>query len=164
MFIGECELKLMDVTIDRAVPADAPALTAAAIAAFHDDARLYGVPLSGPPGYDLVDHALALMVEGDYYKIAHEGQIIGGMVVFDAGDGHFHLGVLYIHPDYHNLGIGSKAMRFLEQTYPARKWTLDTPAYAVRNQHFYEKFGYLKVGEFTPEDDPILLFAYEKQV
>ncbi len=155
----------MDITIDLAAPVDAPALTAAAVAAFHDDARLYpGVPLSGPPGYDSVDHALELMDEADYYKIAQDGQIIGGIVVFDMGDGYFHLGVLFVHPDYHNYGIGTQAMQFIERTYLARKWTLDTPAYAVRNQHFYEKFGYVKVGEFVPPDDPILLYAYEKHL
>lgn len=153
----------MDVTIALASPVDAPALTAAAIAAFHDDARLYGVPLSGPPGYDSVEHALELMAEGDYYKIEQDGRIIGGMVVFDEGEGHFHLGVLFVHPEYHNLGIGSQAIQFIERRYSAaKKWTLDTPAYAVRNQHFYEKFDYVKVNEFTPPDDPILLFAYEK--
>jgi GNAT superfamily N-acetyltransferase len=157
---------MIDLTIERATSDDAPALTAAAIAAFHDDARLYGVPLGGPPGYDSVEHMLRLVNHAEVYtyKITHVGQIVGGITVCDMGDGHFHLDMLFVQPVYHNRGIGTRALQFIEAAYPARKWSLDTPAYAVRNQHFYEKFGYVKIGEHTPEDDPILLFAYEKQV
>ncbi len=154
----------MNVTIERATPADAAALTSAAIAAFHDDTRLYGVPLGGPPGYDSVERARKQIEADDYHKIVHDGQIIGGLTVFDMGESHFHLGTLFVHPDYHNFGVGTQAIQFIEETYPGRKWSLDTPAYALRNQHFYEKFGYVKVREFVPEDDPILLFAYEKHI
>jgi hypothetical protein len=53
-------------------------------------------------------------------------------------------------------------MEFIEQTYPAAKWTLDTPLYAVRNQHFYEKLGYVKVAE--NDYDGFILIAYEKRL
>lgn len=153
----------MQITFERATPTDAQALVIAQIAAFHHDAQLYpGVVASGPPGYDSIDNALQKMQENDYYKIVADGQIIGGMVVFDYGAGHFHLDLIYIEPDYHDRGIGSQAMHFLEQTYSATKWTLDTPAYALRNQHFYEKFGYVKVGE--ADDDGFILWAYEKRL
>ncbi len=36
-----------------------------------------------------------------------------------------------------------------------------TPADAIRNQHFYEKFGYVKTGEEAHPD--ITLIAYEKR-
>jgi ribosomal protein S18 acetylase RimI-like enzyme len=90
----------------------------------------------------------------------YAGQIIGGMVVVDRGHGHFHLGLIFIDPAYHNRGIGTRAMQFIEETYPATQWSLDTPDWAVRNQHFYEKFGYVKVKE---EEHPgITLIVYEK--
>ena len=57
-------------------------------------------------------------------------------------------------------GKSKFAMQFIEQAYPAQKWTLHTPAYAIRNQHFYEKLGYIKMAE--EYDDDFLLFAYEK--
>ncbi len=101
-------------------------------------------------------------IHGDeYYKILADGQIVGGIVLYDFGDGHLHLDLLYIDPAIHNQGIGTQAMTFIERTYTATKWTLDTPAYATRNQHFYEKFGYVKIGENT-EPDGVILFAYEK--
>ena len=153
----------MNVTFERATPADAEVLVQAQIAAFHDDARMYpGVEAGGPPGYDSVEATLKKIAETEFYKILVDGKIVGGIIVFDKGEGHYHLDVINIVPEYHNLGIGTKAMQFIEQTYPATRWTLDTPTYALRNQHFYEKFGYVKVGEI--EDHGFTLFSYEKRV
>ena len=90
------------------------------------------------------------------------GQIIGGFVVFDRGQGHVHVDLIFIDPVYHNRGIGTRAMQFLEQTYSATRWTLNTPTWAIRNQHFYEKLGYVKVKEETHPD--IILFWYEKLI
>jgi ribosomal protein S18 acetylase RimI-like enzyme len=152
----------MNLTFERATPADAEALVEVQIAAFHHDTVLYGVPPDGPPGYNSVEHALKKIAEEDYYKIVLNGQIVGGIDVWDEGEGHFHLDLIYLDPALHNRGIGSQAMEFIHQTYPAQRWTLDTPSYAVRNQHFYEKFGYIKVSE---EAFPgITLFGYEKKI
>ncbi len=155
----------MNLTFERATAADAETLVRLQIAAFHDDARLYpGVEIGGPPGYDSVEATLRKIHQEEFYKILCDGQAVGGIGVVDEGQGHFHLDMLYIHPDYHSRGIGTQAMRFIEQTYPAAtKWTLDTPVYAVRNQHFYEKLGYVKVGEYQPDDD-IALYTYERRV
>ncbi len=153
----------MNVAFERATPADAEALVNAQIRAFHHDARMYpGVEIGGPPGYNSVESAVKKMQDDDYYKIVCDGQIVGGIVVFDMGQGHYHLDLIYLDPDYHNRGIGTRAMQFIEQAYPATKWTLDTPGYAVRNHHFYEKFGYVKVREEAR--DGITLVAYEKRV
>jgi GNAT superfamily N-acetyltransferase len=71
--------------------------------------------------------------------------------------------VIFLAPDYQGRGIGSQALRFLAAAYPlARRWTLDTPVYALRNQHFYEKFGYVKVGQTSDGDTPLI--AYEKRI
>lgn len=153
----------MNITCERATPADAEILVKVQIAAFHDDARLYpGVELGGPPGYDSVEVMLRKIRETDVYKIVVDGEIIGGIIVYDEGDGHYHLDVLDVDPAYHNRGVGTQAMQFIERTYPAQKWTLNTPGYALRNQHFYEKLGYVKVGE-APFDG-FILFDYEKQI
>lgn len=153
----------MNVTFTRATPEDAAALVNVQIAAFHDDARLYpGVAVGGPPGYDSETVQQRWMREGHYYAIRLEGQIIGGVIVFDMGGGHYHLGSIFIDPAYHNRGIGSQTIAFIERTYPAKKWTLDTPDYATRNHHFYEKFGYVRVGS-KPEED-FMLLAYEKHI
>jgi len=156
----------MTVTFARATAADAEALVKLQVLAFHDDARVYpGVQLGGPPGYDSVEATLEKIRVDDFYKILYEGQIVGGLAVFDLGQGHFHLDVIFIDPAQHSRGIGTQAMHFIERTYPAKKWTLNTPAYATRNHHFYEKFGYVKVGEeILEETTGIMLLDYEKRL
>ena len=154
----------MNISFERATPADAEALRDVQVASFHSDALNYpGVEPGGPPGYDQVETVLRKLQESDYTKIVSDGRIIGGITVYDYGEGHFHLDLLYIDPTYHNFGIGTRAMHFIEQTYPATIWTLDTPTYALRNQHFYEKFGYVKMRERVESDD-VTLIEYEKLV
>jgi len=153
----------MPLMIERATAADAEAMVVVQIAAFHDDARLYpGVAIGGPPGYDSVATMLRKIAEDECYKLVHEGQIVGGMVVYVYGEGHYHLDVIFVDPAYHGRGFGTQAMQFIERAYPATRWTLDTPTYALRNQHFYEKFGYVKVSEEDADD--IRLIAYEKRL
>ena len=156
----------MNITFEHATPADAETLVSIQIAAFHSDALNYpGVQIDGPAGYDQVDSVLKQIGEDEYCKIVADGRIIGGIVVTELGQGHYHLDRLYLDPAYHNLGIGTQAMQFIEQSYPATLWTLNTPTFAVRNQHFYEKFGYVKVGEFPePDHADITLIEYEKRL
>ena len=155
----------MLTTIEAATLTDADALLQAQIRAFHNDAVIYpGVELGGPPGYDSVTTVREAIQhqQTEVYKIVYQEQIVGGIVVFVKGKQHYHLDLLYIDPEYHNRGIGSQAIQFLEQTYHARKWTLDTPLYAVRNHHFYEKFGFVKVSQRDVPEDNITLIEYEK--
>jgi GNAT superfamily N-acetyltransferase len=153
---------VVNVSFERAAVADAEALVAVQVAAFHSDAIAYpGVGIGGPPGYDSVEEAVRKITRHECYKIVSDGRIIGGIVVFDQGRGHFHLDLIYLDPGQHGRGIGTEAMRFIERTHRATRWTLDTPSWAVRNQHFYEKLGYAKVGETVHPD--VTLFAYEKR-
>ena len=153
----------MRIELEQAIPADAEDLVKVQIAAFHDDARLYpGVEIGGPPGYDSVEATLAMIARGEFYKVSLDGAIIGGLTVIDQGAGHFHLGVLAIDPAHHNKGFGTQAMGFIERSFSATLWTLDTPAYATRNQNFYEKLGFVSVGETVFPD--ITLIQYEKRL
>lgn len=152
----------MNLSIERATPGDADALVQAQIAAFHHDAVMYpGIGVGGPPGYDSVVEMVERIQQDECYKFVEDGQCAGGMVVFDMGQGHFHLGVIFIAPDWQNRGIGTQAIAFIEQAYPASRWTLDTPTWATRNRHFYEKLGYENVGE---GNDGTPVIHYEKRI
>lgn len=51
------------------------------------------------------------------------------MRVIDEGNGCYWLGCLCIIPRVQNLGLGNKAITFIEEQFPlAVKWGLDTPA------------------------------------
>ena len=153
----------MAISIERAELQDAQALVDVAIAAFHYDSVLYPqIEVGGPPGYDAPDAMRQKIAEDECYKIVEGEHIIGGIVILGRGEGHYHLDLIYIAPEHHNRGLGTQAMQFIETAYAATRWTLDTPAWAVRNIHFYEKIGYIKVGEFEDGDTPLI--AFEKRI
>ncbi|NDJ79049.1 MAG: GNAT family N-acetyltransferase [Chloroflexi bacterium] len=149
------------IAFERATPDDAPALTEVQTRCFDDDARRFlDQPSGGPPGYDSEEWQVMIMQQAHaYYKILDGEQIIGGIIVFQYGKSRYELGRIYLDPDYQDRGIGTRAMQFVEGAYPdAEVWQLETPTWATRNQHFYEKLGYVKVSE-TGDD-----VNYEKQM
>lgn len=148
------------IRFERARLADAKALAYVSWRAFDNDV-FYGAPRTGgPPGYRSAQWQARIMKLGTYYKILSDHQVIGGLIVFDKGQGHYELGRVFLDPDYQNQGIGGRAIQFLEQAFPqARRWTLGTPRWNLRTQHFYEKMGYTRVGEDGPEG-----WLYEKTV
>jgi len=92
-------------------------------------------------------------------------QIIGGVILFDMHQRHFNLGRIFVDPDWQDRGIGTQAIQFIEKTFPyVKRWSLDTPEWAVRNHHFYEKLGYVRVGEEVPPGVDMRLYLYEKRI
>lgn len=152
----------MEIRFEKAKLDDAEAILDVQIRAFHDDSRLYPeIPLGGPPNYDSLE-VMQADIQKELFHVIYAGdKLIGGIVVFDYGEGHIHLDRIFIDPEYHNQGFGTKAMHFYEESYPAKKYSLHTPLYAIRNQHFYEKFGYKKIKE---EIYDIVLIYYEKEL
>jgi RimJ/RimL family protein N-acetyltransferase len=135
---------------EKAKPEDAKALALISGRAFDNDVN-YGAPgKGGPPGYKYDLWQIRMMSRGYYYKIIldeTEVRIIGGFIVFQNAFGDCELGRIFIDPDHQNQGIGTQAMAFMEQAFPeARRWTLGTPLWNLRTQHFYEKAGYVKAG------------------
>lgn len=151
------------LTFERAGVADAEEWVPVQVAAFRSDALRYpNVETSGPPGHDSLSHVREYLAADACYAIRENGQLIGGIVLIDHGDGHVHLDTLFIAPAEQSRGIGGRAIAFFEQQHPARRYTLETPSYALRNHHVYEKYGYVAVGA---RDAPgVTLIQYEKLV
>jgi N-acetylglutamate synthase-like GNAT family acetyltransferase len=64
---------------------------------------------------------------------------------------------------FQNRDIGQQAVKQMFEALPdADKWTVGTPSWAVRNQHFYEKMGFVKVRE-TEVDPHWAGVEYEKR-
>jgi GNAT superfamily N-acetyltransferase len=93
-----------------------------------------------------------MMVAGDYYKILADGRIVGGFIVMLKGYRYYELVRIFIHPEFQNQGIGARAFEFLWSEYPdVERWTLGTPAWNLRNHHFYKRVGFAEVGEDSRE-------------
>lgn len=135
----------------------------AKIDAFSDDLYTYGF---GPTGYDDYDKELENIKQYPTYKIVLDGKIIGGLTCCNMGE-YYWLGGIYIAKAFQNQGIGSKAIKFLENEFPdAKCWRLHTPHKNYRNHHFYEKMGYKKIGETEPKEEKngFFLYEYEKRI
>lgn len=121
---------------------DIPLLTPIMKRAFDEDSRLFfDKPEGGPDGYDdgsflqkfgIDSHAVA-------YRIDYEGKPVGAIIVFIQPSGvEGFLGNLFIDPDYGSKGLGSRAWRFIEHSFPEVKaWSTQTPAVSYRNHRFY---------------------------
>ncbi len=138
------------VKIEHATSEDVERLTEIQTRAFDDDNKRKppGCSMDGPPGYDSVDWNAGWIEQTPYYKILFDGQIVGGIIVFDMGRGHYELGRIYVDPGFQDRGIGQRAVSLMFDAFPeVEKWTVGTPAWAIRNQHFYERVGFLRVRE-----------------
>mgnify|MGYP001817317747 CR=1 FL=1 len=105
-----------------------------------------GCSLEGPPGYDSVAWNRYWISRTPYFKVLVGERTVGGLIVFGAGPGHCELGRIYIDPTIQRRGVGQQAMRLLFDAFPpVTRWALGTPEWATRNQHFYEKLGFVEV-------------------
>jgi GNAT superfamily N-acetyltransferase len=115
--------------------------------AFDTDVDVGASGPGGPPGYDSPRAQVRLMGFMDYHKILLDDVVVGGVIVGHVGEEHKVLERIFVEPDLHNRGIGTRAMELVFGLYPAAKlWTLGTPEWNVRTKSFYEKLGFVQVG------------------
>jgi len=144
------------IELEKALLCDLETLTEIQIRTFVDDNKHKppGSSMEGPPGYNSLKWNSYWIIHTHYYKILYKGQIVGGMILYDLGDQHFEVGRIWVDPAFQNLGIGQAAVTEMFNLHPdVRKWTLGTPSWAVRNQHFYEKMGFVKKRETEVDPD-----------
>jgi predicted N-acetyltransferase YhbS len=155
-----------DLRIVPLQPGDVDALTAVMTRAFDDDAQRHlGVPKGGPPGYDSGEflRAYGLDPQARAFVAVLGGRPVGAIIVYPREDGHHVLGGLFTDPDVQRRGIGAALFRFVEDRFPARSWTLETPAFATSNHRFYaEKCGFRKACERDDPDGVGTMFVFEK--
>lgn len=144
----------MEVSITRARHRNAEKLADICKRAFHSDIH-HGAPGSegGPPGYDDPEFHAKLMGWVHYHEILDGQETVGGISVRPSNRYHHELAQIFVDPDHHRRGLGSTAMRLVEEKYAeAKMWTLGTPSWNTRTKAFYEGLGYVKVGiEISPD-------------
>lgn len=96
------------------------------------------------------------------YKIIIDEEIIGDMVIIIKSKNFYYLKIIAVIPNYQNLGIGKKALDFMEKDNPnATLWRLITSKDNKKNCHFYESMGYKSVREIIRKES-FDLVNYEK--
>ena len=139
------------IRFKKAKRGDAKELALVSWHAFDNDIHYGATEKGGPPGYKSEQWQSKMIRFVHYYKIMDDLRIIGGIVAMDKGNGHYYLVRIFIDPEYQNQGVGTQAIEFIEKTIAqAKRWTLDTPQWNKRTQHFYEKMGYIKIGAAGP--------------
>lgn len=96
----------------------------------------------------------------NYVAVCND-KIVGGGTAIDEGNATYYVKIIYVSSEGQNRGIGSMILSHMLAQFPdAKQWHLETPYKSFRNHHFYEKFGFRKVGETEPEEDGFHLFLY----
>jgi len=152
------------IVIEPAERSDAEALAEISRRAFDHDVN-YGAPgPGGPPGYDSPGWQRKMIRSGSFFKVLEQDRLVGGFVLSRRPDGSVELGRAYLEPECQNRGIGGELLRFAEGVFlKTERLVVDTPSWNLRNQHFYEKGGYVKIGEIDVGES-FVLFQYEKRI
>jgi GNAT superfamily N-acetyltransferase len=150
------------IEIADALPEDASVLAKISKRAFESDIEVGATKKGGPAGYASVaaHRQDTLSTYLDYIKILLDDKIAGGMRVHKANDaGQYDIWGVFVDPDYHRQGIGTKAFQLVMKRYDdARVWTLDTPEWNVRTRAFYEGMGFVQKGVLRWEEDFELIY------
>ncbi|MDF2670157.1 MAG: hypothetical protein K0R67_2463 [Paenibacillus sp.] len=135
------------LSLRRASPHHAEALHRIQKAAFQEDLDTYQ-DFETNPACETLDQMVHKIDKHDYFAIYFEEGLVGGVAVRQTADHEYRLSPIYLSPDFQNKGLGTQIFTSLFAVYQdARSWSLDTPKMNKRNGHFYEKLGFLPVGE-----------------
>lgn len=150
-----------DIYLQLASTDDIQMLQDSALKAFSGDYDKYG---AFPPNIESIEWFQAAVSKKKFYKVVYDGEFAGAICVEGGEISCIEIKYLYIDLKFQNKHIGSKVMCLIESEYEhIENWTLFTPYMSFRNHHFYEKLGYIKVGELQPDpSDDFKLFEYSK--
>ncbi|MFS0597523.1 GNAT family N-acetyltransferase [Peribacillus frigoritolerans] len=153
----------MDITIKRTSLTEVDMLLAIQKEVFAEDYALYEDHDSTP-----VNETEAKLIENIerffHYTILSDNAIIGAIDIRPLDENRLRLSKFFLRNEFQNKGLGSKIIKLMESEFPLIKdWSLYTPYLNKRNHHFYEKLGYIKIGE-VQVTEKLQLFRYEKKL
>ena len=129
----------------KASTSDALILNCISKQSFDSDVEVGAPSAGGPPGYMSLKFHMKMARLNHLYKLADNGLIVGGAILFPDGD-ILNIGRVFISPEHFHKGYGTYLMREIEAMYPEVKtFTLDTPVWNTRTNSFYTKLGYTEV-------------------
>jgi GNAT superfamily N-acetyltransferase len=150
------------LTLSKANRSDIVPLRDLAVNAFDED-KIYrpnNIEDGEPPGIGSVEKHEQWLNSKIYLKCTQNDMLVGSCIL-DIIEDRGVIGGLHVAPDVMNSGIGSWIINKILGMYPnVSTWTLETPDYAIRNHHFYEKNQFV-LKEITPLE-PSLGFGFYK--
>ena len=135
----------MGLQLMKAGTSDALVLNCISKQAFDSDVEVGSPSAGGPPGYMSLKYHMKMARSGHLYKLADNGLIVGGAILFPDGDT-LNIGRIFISPEHFHKGYGIRMMQEIEAMYPdVKTFTLDTPVWNTRTNAFYTKLGYAEI-------------------
>jgi len=135
-----------NVSLIEASELDSGRFAEIAKAAYESDVDYGASTPGGPQGYDSPAYYEKSLRYIGCYAILLGEDVVGGVMV-SVGGGHGTVERLFIDPAHHREGVGSEAMRLVEERYPdATLWTLGAPEWNTRAPQFLEKNGFKQIG------------------
>jgi ribosomal protein S18 acetylase RimI-like enzyme len=138
------ETPLNEITIRRAVTADAAAILALQKEAYQSEAELYGES-NVPPLKQTLDEMIDDIRTTTVLAACRGAEIVGSVRVRVDDEGTAHIGRLIVEPDCQNRGLGSRMLAEVETFFSnAKRFELFTGHKSLRNLHLYGKMGYVE--------------------
>ncbi len=135
----------MSLQFSKAGTSDALVLNCISKSAFDSDAEAGAPAKGGPPGYMSLPFHMKMARTNHLFKLTDNGLIVGGAILFPEKD-RLNIGRVFVSPEHFRKGYGTYMMRETEAMFPdVKEFTLDTPAWNVRTNRFYQKLGYTEV-------------------
>ena len=113
--------------------------------AFHQNAVFYN-DFNLQPLLQTLDELYEEAKNSVILKAVADNKIIGSVRGRKEND-FAHISKLIVHPNYQNLGYGSKLMGFIEKEFKVKKFKLFTGYLDAKNIYLYEKLGYKICGK-----------------
>lgn len=154
----------MNITIEKAVEAEAEAIFSIQLAAFQPLLEKYQDEATNPAN-ESIDRVITRinLPDGGFYKILADGKLAGAICVFWREGTQFWISPMFIHPKYQGHGIAQEAIRLIETRFPeAVSWELSTISQEDRNIHLYEKMGYQQTGKTKALNERAMLVYFKK--
>ena len=138
-------MKDMNLQFSKASTSDALILNCISRQAFDSDVDAGAPSKGGPPGYMSLSYHIKMARMNHLFKLTENGLIVGGAILFPEKD-MMNIGRVFVSPEHFRKGYGTYMMREIEAMFPdAKGFTLDTPVWNIRTNHFYTKLGYSEV-------------------
>jgi len=156
--------------VREATPADAPAVRRVADAAWHDaHADIVGAEAVEEflAEYYAVEDLRARYRDSESTTFVAEDGAVVGYASGVPGDGAYHLGAIYVHPERQGEGVGSRLLEAVESQ--AREADYDTLQLAVMTDNdeardFYEPHGFEHAADDYDPDLDVENCVYEKRL